>query len=141
MSRTQRITNYLVLKKFDNINYYLCGQFHYFVGKHPYSFSSLKCSKKNCVRICSMYFSEFTGSHYSCYTVFNSNGIEWYYMYCTGCWPLSIVMNICMPAEVKQRLACQVTGQYFDFINAQCKKPYSENSLQFCTSVHLHGVK
>lgn len=75
-----------------------------------------------------MYYSEFTESHYSCCTDFNSNGIEWHHMYWTGCWPLSIILNISMAAEVK-RPACQVIGQCFGFTNAQCTKLYSQNRL------------
>jgi hypothetical protein len=64
---------------------------------------------------------------------FSSNGIEWHHTYWTGCWPLSIILDIYMAAEVKRRLVCQVTGQCFDFITAHYTKLYSQNSL------HLGG--
>ena len=85
-------------------------------------------AQKNCVRICSMYFTEFTESHYSCCTDFNSNGIERHHMYWTGCCPKSIILKISMAAEAK-RPVCQVTGQCFDFITAQYTELYSQNSL------------
>jgi hypothetical protein len=154
MSRPQKTTNYLVKKRFHKIIIIICymGNFTILLENNHIPSHHLNV-QKNCVRICSMYFSEFTVSHNSCCIDSNSHGIEWHHTYWTNCWPLSITLNTSMTAYVKWHLVRQVTWQCFDFIIEQCTKQYSQNSLlpggfaqlyiwmvliiQFCGSMYI----